>query len=376
MTAAPLRVRVLLHALDRTGPPILALAFARWTQEHHQRYEFEFVSFRSGRLLGSFMELGAVHVLTDPHAEWDHALPDPQAARQASRRAAVAGEADVMLATSVAAAQVLPYLPIPLPPLVTWSVEQAEDLHWLDAPLGLRNATDLWIAGSVGTQRELEARLSGTEVLRVPEFVLVDESLDTEFSRNTRSSLLENPTGLLVIGVGIATHRKAPDLFLEAALASMRAGYDADRYVWIGGEHDPMFTALVAEAARVGATNTRFLGDVEEIGPWIEAADVLLHPARLDAFPLVCLEAALRGTPVVGFEGAGGLREMLGAGFRGATYPDVASLASEVQHLRNPEHRHAVAAAQRESVEQSYRADCAAPALLAHLEQTARGVTS
>jgi glycosyltransferase involved in cell wall biosynthesis len=35
--------------------------------------------------------------------------------------------------------------------------------------------------------------------------------------------------------------------------------------------------------------------------PWLAAADVMLHPARLDAFPLVCLHAAFAGTPTIRF---------------------------------------------------------------------------
>src|SRR5690606_38862941 len=115
--------RVLLHALDRTGPPMLALSFLRWLRDQQPGIDVDVVTFRGGPMLGDFVELGPVAVLVDPSVEWDHDHPDPARVLTARRRAAGLGPVDVALAVSVAAAQVLPYLPQPLPALATWSVE-------------------------------------------------------------------------------------------------------------------------------------------------------------------------------------------------------------------------------------------------------------
>ena len=377
MAETSIKIRLLLHALDRTGPPMLARSLAQWMRSEHPKLTIEVISFRGGPLIADFVELGPVHVLIDPHEAWDHGAPRPERMAVAARRASSAGSADVMLAVSVAAGQVLPYLPDPAPPLVTWSVEQGEDLHWIDAPLGLRGRTERWLAGSAGTLAELEPRLDSAQIHLAPEFVPTEPAPDPETVAHCRRSLgAVDADGLLIIGAGIATRRKAPDLFLEAALHARRSGREQDRYVWIGGEQDALFPTLLSEVDRLGLESLRFIGGVENVAPWLASADVLLHPARLDSFPLVCLHAASVGTPVVGFSGAGGLEEMLGDSLVAAPYPDVSGLVDQIESLRDPLVRSSTAERQADRVRARHTTDVAGQAVLTHLVQVAEGQRS
>jgi glycogen(starch) synthase len=86
---------------------------------------------------------------------------------------------------------------------------------------------------------------------------------------------------------------------------------------------------------------------VPDLADRLAAADILLHPARVDAFPLVCVHAAAAGTPVVAFTDAGGLGEMLGDDLVGAPYPDVVGLVTALERLLDPEVRRAVGEAHR-----------------------------
>lgn len=371
----PSRIRLLVHALDRTGPPMLALAFARWLLDcGRQGSSIEVVAFRGGPLLDTFSDLGPVHVLLDPSEPWDHAEPDRGRVEVVRRRASGVVPADVMLAVSVAAGQVLPYLPRPMPPLVTWSVEQGEDLHWVTAGLGLVEHTAIWLAGSEGTREEVEQLLGEPGDVRLsPEFVELPAGVVPQAVANRRTAMGADGRRLLVVGAGIATVRKAPDLFLEVALELRRRGADDVGFVWIGGERDEMFPRLLQEVDRLGLRDVRFLGNVEDVVPWIAAADVMVHPARLDSFPLVCLHAALAGTPVVGFEGVGGLVEMLGEATAGVPYPDVAALADLVERMRDDDVRASLAAAQRDRVVERFTSVTAAPVLMEHLTAAVGG---
>ncbi|MEL7209914.1 MAG: glycosyltransferase family 4 protein, partial [Actinomycetota bacterium] len=66
---------------------------------------------------------------------------------------------------------------------------------------------------------------------------------------------------------------------------------------------------------------------------WFSAMDVFVLPAREDAFPLVCLEAAAQGVPVVCFDNGGmpeyvdGADEECGAV---VPYPDLDAMADAV----------------------------------------------
>lgn len=367
MTSAPPgTVRLLLHALDRTGPPVLGLGFARWLLRHHADVRVETVAFRGGPMVDDFTELGPVVVLLDPSEPWDHGVERPDAGDRLVQRARRLSDADLMLSVSVAGTQSLPYLPEPLPPLFTWVVERGEDLHWIGSPVHDAVLSSRWLAGSLGSATDLAAAVTGDPEIRiVPEFVEPHDLPAPHVIANRRLALGAAHNQLLVVGAGIATERKAPDLFIEVAARS--AQRDDLSFVWIGGEHDERFHQYVTEARRLGHVGPRFMGNVTDISGWLAAADVFCHTARLDAFPLVCLHAALAGTPVIGFAGVAGLEEMFGAAALTVPYPDVAGLGELLEELADPCRRDEVAAAQCAAATERHVSDVAGPALLAEL---------
>jgi glycosyltransferase involved in cell wall biosynthesis len=362
------RIRVLLHALDRTGPPMLARALLRALAGEagapaRSAIDVQVVALRGGPLRKDFEELGTVGVLLRDREGWDHGDPDP--VRLSEVRAAVADlpPPDISLLVSVAGGQCLALLDGHPGTVVTWVVEQGEDLHWLDEPVGVLARTDLWLAGNEGSRREVSQRLPvGTPVHLCPEFV-EPPCADPREVASIRRRLTGVVDRTVVMGAGIGTWRKAPDLFVEVALAHRRSGHDAT-FVWIGGEDDPLIPLLRAEVAHLGdPAVVTFVDSVTRLDDWLAAADVFCHTARLDAFPLVCLHAAALGTPVVAFSGAGGVPEMLGESFVGAPYPDVRGLAERVDELSSGGARSTAASAQRARVGR-YLSDVAAAAVI------------
>lgn len=358
-----MRIRLLLHALDRTGPPMLGLALLRRLGD--SGHDIDTVAFRGGALLDAFIERSPTRVLLDPHEPWDHDAPDPSALERARSRCGDVPAADVMLAVSVSAGQVLACLPPTREPLVTWVVEQGEDLHWLDATGGIADRTTTWLAGSQCTRDELLRRDGWASPVSVAAEFVDPVEPDRAAVANCRISLGASDVPL-VIGAGIATPRKGADLFLEAALQHRRRGRAAE-FVWLGGQDDLAFPRLLAESNRLGCP-VRFLGNVTDITPWVAAADVFLHTARLDAFPLVALHAAAAGTPVVGFTGVGGLDEMFAEATLGAPYPDLVGLLDLVDRLSTPDAAAAACAPQRQRVLDRFSTAAAAPAVIAALE--------
>ncbi len=59
-SSGPFDWRVMVHALDRTGPPMLALAFVRWLRRTHPGDDVELVAFRGGEMVSEFSEVTAV----------------------------------------------------------------------------------------------------------------------------------------------------------------------------------------------------------------------------------------------------------------------------------------------------------------------------
>jgi glycosyltransferase involved in cell wall biosynthesis len=99
----------------------------------------------------------------------------------------------------------------------------------------------------------------------------------------------------------------------------------------VGGERDPLIPRLRALVDDLDLADVvRFVDNDHRIDDWMEAADVLCHPARLDAFPLVCILSAACATPVVAFSGVGGITEMMGSSFVGSEFPDVAGMVDRL----------------------------------------------
>jgi glycosyltransferase involved in cell wall biosynthesis len=122
----------------------------------------------------------------------------------------------------------------------------------------------------------------------------------------------------VVLGCGTVTNRKGVDLFLAcadavAALAPRRPV----RFVWIGRgtdtDMDRRYGAELAEQrARMAAPQTvTMLDEVPDLEPAYASADLFFLSSRLDPLPNVCIDSALRGIPIVCFEGVSGFADLL-----------------------------------------------------------------
>jgi glycosyltransferase involved in cell wall biosynthesis len=114
----------------------------------------------------------------------------------------------------------------------------------------------------------------------------------------------------LVGFVGRLEEVKGPDIFVDVAA---RCQVDA-RFVIIGG--GSLADALATRVQRTGlAGRIGFLGEVPDAAPYIRQFDVFALSSRHEGLPLVLLEAAASGVPIVAFD-VGGVREVL---WRGST---------------------------------------------------------
>ncbi len=344
---------------------MLARTFLRWLAAARPADVLDIVAVRGGPLLDDMAALGEVVTVLDP---FEAGVPrEGRRATALRERVHHLPPADATLLVSVAAGQVLPLLS-DTGPIVTWSVEAGDDLHWVDEGLGLRERTARWLAGSETTKADLLPMLgTGHEAHLSPEFI----PAIPHGSTSTHRPEFAPDRPLTVLGAGIGTWRKGIDLFAEVALAHSRHTSIPTRYVWVGGESDDLYPAVRAEVARVGPPTMEFAPSVGDLGPWFDEADVFVHAARLDSFPLVCLHAAASAVPVLGFRGAGGLEEMFGAAFAGRPFPDVAGLAALIDPVACDEGDAPCASAQQARVLGHFTVDTAGPILLRHLTEVA-----
>jgi len=116
--------------------------------------------------------------------------------------------------------------------------------------------------------------------------------------RSARGALdvpADRPVALFIGALG--DRRKGFDLLFDAwRTLSARGGWDAELVVaGAGAERD----AWAARARAAGLTGVRVLGFRTDIASLLAAADVLVHPARYEAYGLGVHEAICRGVPAI-----------------------------------------------------------------------------
>jgi FkbM family methyltransferase len=211
-----------------------------------------------------------------------------------------------------------------------------DELAWLDCPVvthvhELQKSIERWAPGETmaATVRRTRHFIAVSEPVAenlksrhgvVPDAVSVinafidtgDEAQPAPAVTARRQELALNGEHIAVFGCGTTDWRKGPDLFVEiAALAC--AAVPQLRFFWIGAGSREEQRALDKLIARRGLRErVRFLGERSDARACLATGHIFLLPSREDPFPLVALEAADAGLPIVCFEGAGGMPGFVG----------------------------------------------------------------
>ncbi len=126
-----------------------------------------------------------------------------------------------------------------------------------------------------------------------------------------------------VVNVGYGDLRKGVDLF--CATAQLVADKIPNvHFLWVG-KLERGFEIWYAQGSL--PRNVHFLGQRSDVARLLSAADVFALTSREDPFPSVVLEALSLGMPVIGFEGAGGFVDLLGADKLGQLVPNGDTIA-------------------------------------------------
>jgi len=182
------------------------------------------------------------------------------------------------------------------------------------------------------------------------------------------------PPNALVIGAsGTTDWRKGVDIFIHVARAIARQEIPSPIYfLWIGGQNEGRrFAELWYDVTCLGLERyVRFTGTVPNPLDYLSLVDIFILPSREDPFPLVCLEAASLGKPIICFDGAGGAKEFVeeDAGFV-IPYLDIGSMVSKLLELsHDPVLRREMGNRGLQKVRERHDISVAAPRLLKIIE--------
>lgn len=387
------RLLAVTHAATITGAPMNLSHFLGWLSRNTD-IEVHTVSLEHGPLLRRFEQAGPVTVIDRTRraklltmAQIGTGRLDLQPLSRRIERYRVGTQLghlegyDVAYFNSATSVLIAPFLP-PTRLMVSHVHELQVALRTMTPrDLGLLTGLpDAWIAAS-NPVREMLVGEFGLPAERVCRH---DEFIDTSAFDADRVSLraIEScrrrhfipPDVAVVVGSGTLDWRKGPDLFVQLACAVRRRTRRPVHFVWVGGEHEGTdWQRVRSDRERAGADHVHFVTTADDPAPFFAMADVFALTSREDPLPLVCLEAAALGTPLVTYRNGGipGLLEAAGpdaaAGI--ADHLDLDGLADAVLELLHSDERRKAAAHQVQARVLSHHSlDVAAPRLLADLE--------
>ena len=129
-------------------------------------------------------------------------------------------------------------------------------------------------------------------------------------------SQLPDDGSILVIGIGTVNIRKGVEFFIAAAAAVQRRN-PARRitFAWVGKCYwfdEPYLEYLEEQIRRAGVQSSfAFLGEFVDVEPVYARADMYFLSSRLDPLPNTAIDSAIRGIPVICFDQASGIAEIL-----------------------------------------------------------------
>jgi glycosyltransferase involved in cell wall biosynthesis/regulator of replication initiation timing len=344
-------ILLIVHEASRTGAPILAYNIARRLR---RTYNVVAVLLAGGELVPHFEESCSAVIGPLTYADWH-----PVEAKYLVAELTASYKVLLAIVNSIESRLVVPALAARLVPTVILVHEFASYTR----PAGAMGQALDWSTQVVfsadlvaDAARREHPTLTGRQI-----HVLRQGQCDLPPGRNggpaARSvedlAPVFRPAGaenaLVVLGCGTVLFRKGIDLFLSCAAAVAAAHPKRPvRFVWVGQGYDPEKDAtyssyLADQIVHSGLEGVvAFVDEIPDLDPAYALADAFFVSSRLDPLPNVAIEAALRGLPVVCFEGGSGMAEVLGVDSiaRRCVVPhlDAAAAARVIAEFADDEH--------------------------------------
>jgi glycosyltransferase involved in cell wall biosynthesis len=380
------RILFISHEASRTGAPILLLHLMRWIKQHTS-WNVDVLLNDGGELSGEFFKLGHTYALPT----WSPALTPNAVRDRLVRRRMVSRlrstDYSLVYSNTATNGDVLKLLGS-RQPIISHIHELATTirLYGEDNFDAVRRHTTRYIACAESVKSDLTSQwpIEPDAVDVVHEFVHLPPRQDDASKAGMRSRIrreLGIPDDAFVVGAsGQVVWRKAPDLFIGLARAvKMRQPSANVHFVWVGAFREGVESiaprALEHDVRGLGLEgHVHFIGSRSNPLDYFHAFDVFAMVSREDPFPLVCLEVASLGAPILCFDYAGGTKEFVedDCGFV-LPYQDVDAMAEAVLTLRQRDDlRYAQGRRAAAKVRHRHDINSAAPRIVDIIESTLR----
>jgi glycosyltransferase involved in cell wall biosynthesis len=319
------RILFIGHEADRTGAPIVLLHYLQWLKKNKPHYEIDLMLLRSGDLEEEYRKVANVYLLaknetpsifqrltsrlkakveikTEPLQSFSSTAPFDR-------------NYDVVLGNTIVSLEYLEFFKRRGFPTICWLHELEYIVKSFSEQkfIELSDCADQYIIVSKAVEDMLKQFGIKKKTSLVYEFskteLKADENVET-----IKNELGIPPNAFVVGGCGTIEWRKGVDLFMHIARRIIAKNQDV-YFVWVGGKSphsDLEYNQVQHDFERLNLENRLVFTGVQKNPLRIFAAmDLFALTSREDPFPLVCLEAASLGKPIICFEDAGGMPEFV-----------------------------------------------------------------
>lgn len=369
------------HDLFHSGAQTVLLNIIRWLHQH-TGFKISTLALKKGndggKMTADYRQWSALYLLDELQANVTFDML-PQQLKS------LLGKVDLIYGNTILSAEIYPLLSAFNTPIITHIHELERSIgKYSSAAVRARFAGDsaaLIACAEVVKQNLLSNHQPDSEKIHlIHEFI---QPFDVGNKRHSiRQKMGWRDDEIIVIGCGTMYWRKGTDLFIETAIKVKQAGITQVRFCWTGPNYwdaDNNGLGLWADWEKKIEDNKMgeqlvFLGEVDNSAGYFAAADVFFLSSREDPYPLVGLEAAFCGLPVICFEGGGGMSELVEdkAGFV-VPFEDSAAVAAKIMLLAaDAELRKGMGANAMHKVKSRHLTDKAMPEVLRLMRRTAQ----
>lgn len=368
---------------SRAGGNVFLFNFLKWFKRH-SAVPFVTIYGHGGELEEEFKSLSKTFKFDyEPRRESFFSRPASALFRRVKWRERLLARqiarenVDLIYANAVTNHKILAALPDLRVPLISHCHELESVIHrtGLEGFEQTKKRTSHFIAVSEAVRKNLVENhgIPFEKISLQHGFIPIENFSAAELAEKNRKirEQLGIPADAFIVGAsGTMYWRKAPELFVQIAAAVHRRNWEIPVYfVWVGGAEkgDFRFFEMEYDAKKLGLEKyVRFLEHKSNPLDYYAALDAFAMVSREDPYPLVCLETASLGKPVICFADAGGMPEFVGddSGFI-VPYLDLETFAARILELyANPDLREKMGAGAARKVRERHDISTSAPRIV------------
>lgn len=315
------------HDSRRSGAPILLLEIIKWFKKNTS-YEIIILLKKGGALIEEYQKLGKTIIFYEnfPSLHWRIRKIRNLNHQKKVIKYIQSVNWTFIFSNTITNGDILQHIKLKSFKIFTYvhELDNAFNLYDVNNQVkGTLDKTDFYFCGSNSVSDVVLRKID----INKSNYLVINSSIPSIENKiknkNTRTELLEtlgfSNTDFIVGMMGALEWRKGPDLFFNVALKFKDV--DSFKFIWVGVRDDDkeLFEQLEFDTNLSGMkSKMKFIKANKDYEKYYSLFDVFLLSSREDPFPMVMVESAAYGLPVIGFKGTGGIDEFTanGTGFK------------------------------------------------------------